>query len=270
VNDDRHCLNCDSVLVGPYCADCGQKEVDPDKGLLEVVLDLVGEAFEADGRLHRTVGPFLLRPGLLTAEWTAGRRARYTSPPRIFIFALFVGFVGLAIAADRSVAAIPDLPITNETEAVEVGSKEGGGLHLVIDNSDGDLEGTQRQLAEAVVGEVVEQGPKLVVALVPALALWLKVVLWRRRALTHVVFSLLLHARMLLLGGVAVVLPGEVPRLVVFALLQVYLLLGLRRAYELSWKATLWRYGLVAAAYTATWVVGLIVLAVWAAYRELG
>ena len=265
----RTCLNCHAILVGRFCSDCGQKDVDPDKGLFEVVFDLVSEAFEADGRLHRTILPFFFRPGRLTADWLAGRRARYTSPARIFVFALFVGFVGLSLAAQREVATVPDDPVEHEGDRFLISPDGGGSVEMSFDLGDDSFDGTQREVAEKVIGEIVEQGPKLVFALVPILALLLKVVLWRTNALTHVVFSLLLHSRMLVLGGVAVALPWQWPRGLVFLALQVYLVVGMRHAYSLSWRQTAWRVGLVAPAYFGAWVAGLVLLALWATYVHL-
>ena len=269
-DEPRTCLNCSAILVGRFCADCGQKEVDPDKGLLEVVLELVGEAFEADGRLHRTVIPFFFQPGRLTAEWMAGRRVAYTSPPRVFVFALFVGFLGLSFATARELSSIPDEPVAREGDRMVVTPDGGGRLNMEFDIRDATFDGTQRELATEIVEEVVEQGPKLVVALVPLLALALKLVLRSHTTLSHLVFSLLLHARMHVLGAIAMMLPWDAPQQLVGLAVQVYLGLGMKRAYDLTWKQAIWRYLVVAALYLTCWILGMSALAVWSAWTLFG
>ncbi len=260
-----HCLNCEAELGGPFCARCGQRHQEPDRGLFEVVADLVSEAFEADGRLHRTAVPFFLRPGELTAEWMSGKRARFTAPPRIFIFALFVGFVGVSVAADRRVAATSTAAIEQTEEGVVKVGGDGASLSIDFDGFDATEFPTEREVIKAMADVMVDDGPKLVVALVPLLALLLKLVLWPHLALSHLVFSLNLHSRLLILGGLALLLPVAWPQVVVVAAMQVYLVVGLRRAYALEWRGAAWRYLVVALSYAAAWFLGVAALAVWAA-----
>jgi hypothetical protein len=67
---------------------------------------LVGEAIEEQlslsGALPRTLGNLLARPGFLTAEYAAGRIARYVSPFRLYLLASLIFFLTLAWTADVS------------------------------------------------------------------------------------------------------------------------------------------------------------------------
>lgn len=269
------CLNCGTGLEGEYCHRCGQRDLDLDRSLHEVLGEMAGEAFEADGRLLATLKPFFLAPGELVHDWIEGRRARYTSPARIFVFALFVGFVGVSVAADHSVARVSDdaLPEAVDGE-VHVGSDDDvGTLDIRLGGDDSDLRrefGSQRKLAEALVGGMVDEGPKVVFALVPALALYLQLLLWRERFLTHLVFSLHQHSRLLILGGLALLLPFDGPLGIVLLIGQVYAVLGLRRAYGLSWRGALWRYAVLLLVYVASAMAGLMALAIYAATLSLG
>lgn len=269
----ERCLNCDAELSGPFCAACGQKKVDVDKGLVQVVLDLLSETFEADGRLHRTAPSFFLRPGQLTAEWAAGRRARFTSPVRIFVFALFVGFVGLNIAAMRSAGSARDvllLPETTDDGGVRIKPADGGSnFEIHIDNTTDlaalGLPRTERAFARAVASTMLDFGPTMIVLLVPVLAGLLKVVLWRELAVKHLVFSLNLHSRFLILGGLLLGIGGVWPAAMLALVMQMYLVLGVARAYQLSWKQTAWRYLAVALAYGSIAMLGVLTLAIGSA-----
>lgn len=111
------CLNCGARLAGPYCSDCGQKD-DPHRPTFG---HFVAETFEslthADSRLWRTLWTLLLRPGLLTAEYFAGRRERYLPPVRLYIVFSVTYFLLLALFPG-STGSQQAKPEENETPAV--------------------------------------------------------------------------------------------------------------------------------------------------------
>jgi hypothetical protein len=86
------CANCGQLLSGRYCAQCGQKELRPDDLTVRrfFVDTVVHELTNVDGKIWRTLRALLFRPGLLTAEYSAGRRQPYINPLRIYIVAVIV------------------------------------------------------------------------------------------------------------------------------------------------------------------------------------
>jgi hypothetical protein len=96
----RRCLDCGSPLDGPYCAGCGQRDVDRLVPLGELVGDLLDELAGLQTRLVRTLRMLVLRPGVLTGEYVEGRRVRYVPPPRLYLI-LALGFFLLVRAAAR-------------------------------------------------------------------------------------------------------------------------------------------------------------------------
>ena len=91
----RRCENCGAPLYGEHCFACGQ----PTKGLVRQFSSIVGDFFDTifniDSRVLRTIGPLLLRPGYLSLEYFAGRRVRYVTPMRLFLFLSLVGFLAI-------------------------------------------------------------------------------------------------------------------------------------------------------------------------------
>jgi len=87
------CANCGAPLSGEYCGHCGQRH-EPH---VHTVAHFAAEAFEsvthADSRLWRTLAYLLARPGLLTREFFAGRRAGYLPPFRLYIVISVVFFL---------------------------------------------------------------------------------------------------------------------------------------------------------------------------------
>src|SRR5512136_606847 len=94
------CLNCGSTQVDAFCARCGQRNVDVRIPARDLALDAVEDGLSLDSRVARTVVPFLFRPGFLTVEWTGGRRARFSSPLRLYLLTSFVFFLATGLAGD--------------------------------------------------------------------------------------------------------------------------------------------------------------------------
>lgn len=85
------CRNCGEVLHGAYCSACGQAERDGHAPTIgHFVHDLIHEFAHVDGKIFRTFGALLFEPGRLTAEYRAGRVARWIRPVRIFLVAVFL------------------------------------------------------------------------------------------------------------------------------------------------------------------------------------
>lgn len=87
------CLNCGAVLRGQYCGNCGQRARSRLISLWELIRDAFGDLFEFDSRLWRTLIPLLVRPGQLTRDYLAGRRARYMPPFRMYLVLSLIFFV---------------------------------------------------------------------------------------------------------------------------------------------------------------------------------
>jgi len=94
------CLNCAAVLTGPFCSECGQRDIPPYPSARELAVDAISEFSGWDGRLANTFSALVRRPGLLTLEFLEGRRVRYISPLRLYLSASLVYFL-LAAAAPQ-------------------------------------------------------------------------------------------------------------------------------------------------------------------------
>ncbi len=99
----RTCPNCTQALHADdaYCSRCGQAVIGKEdlRGFLDQFL---GDYFTYDSKLIRSLVPLLVRPGFLTTEYMAGRRARYIPPLRMFIFLSVVFFLVFGWTVPRS------------------------------------------------------------------------------------------------------------------------------------------------------------------------
>jgi len=92
---ERRCENCGAALLGEHCYECGQ----PTKGLVRHFSSIMGDFFDSvlniDSRVLRTLWPLLARPGYLSLEYFAGRRVRYVTPMRLYLFLSVIMFFAI-------------------------------------------------------------------------------------------------------------------------------------------------------------------------------
>lgn len=91
-----HCLDCGETMHGEFCSRCGQRERPAVAPLRALAEEVASDYLTLDNRLFRTLR-LLLRPGLLTNEYLAGRRTRYVPPFRLYLGISVVHFVVLAL-----------------------------------------------------------------------------------------------------------------------------------------------------------------------------
>jgi hypothetical protein len=87
------CPNCLAPLQGPFCYDCGQSKKGLIRHFSSIVGDFVDSVLNFDTRTWRTVPALYFRPGYLSNEYFAGRRVRYVTPLRLYVFLSVVAFL---------------------------------------------------------------------------------------------------------------------------------------------------------------------------------
>jgi hypothetical protein len=123
-----YCANCQAPLSGRYCSACGQRADSATHTLSHFIGEAAEVVTHADSRLWRTVWPLLARPGFLTREYFAGRRARYLQPFRLYLIMSVLFFVLTAVlsggtrSADRPAERIDPKDCSDVTTNLHVGS----------------------------------------------------------------------------------------------------------------------------------------------------
>lgn len=235
------CLNCGAPLHGPYCAQCGQKDEREIPSVGKMIGDLVGDVFELDSRIWRTVRRLVVRPGSLTVEYLAGRRARYLPPLRLF---MATGIIMLLVYSLSG----------NSLLQIEDGGDGPGEEDAAVESVEGESEFAERfframvarasQDPEGIREAFGENLPRMMFLFLP-LAAGMLMLLYLgsgRRYVEHLVFSLHAHAFVFLELSVARTLRtgivgedsgiGEAVALGAFLWTLVYFFLALRRVYE--------------------------------------
>lgn len=121
------CRNDGTELTGDYCHTCGQSADEPRRAVMGLVQDFFVDTLAIDGKLFRTVGLLLWKPGALARRYLDGKRVRYSPPFRLylfttvfFFFAVFAQFQLPAPGAEEASADIAkSLGDLSEEEAAE-------------------------------------------------------------------------------------------------------------------------------------------------------
>ncbi len=101
----QRCENCGNPVSQSYCGACGQRLEPPVHSLPHFSRVAIEDLTHADSRLWRTLAALLFKPGFLTAEFLAGRRARYLPPIRLYLV-LSLAFFLFAAATQPQLAGL--------------------------------------------------------------------------------------------------------------------------------------------------------------------
>jgi hypothetical protein len=268
------CRNCNATLEGEYCSQCGQREGRTDVHLSDVAGELADDFVHLDSRIWRTLKALLFHPGLLTAEFMAGRKARYIPAFRLYLIVSFVLFLVLSLESatgglNASISIDGELPTTSSSASVQ---DEKITIGLANEDSVQWLKDLNQRLEENVerialdpsdfVATLIEYLPQTMFVLLPVFALFIKLcyLFSPFHYLQHLVFSLHYHSFiyfLLLIGSLGeLVVSMEIGGLL-FVLLILYLPLALRRTYGSSWPGAIGKAVFVFAADSVLLVIGL-------------
>lgn len=93
-----HCENCGTKLDGPFCHRCGQHDFEFHRSFWHVFLEALENFFHFDAKFFRNIVTLLFRPGQLTKDFNAGKRASQMPPFRLYLFVsvlfFFLNFLG--------------------------------------------------------------------------------------------------------------------------------------------------------------------------------
>lgn len=102
------CLNCGADLPGAFCPDCGQRDQPLQQPAGVFIREAISEYFGIDGRLWRSIGLLLFRPGALTVAYLEGRRQQYLRPLRLYLTATLAFFFTVSVLSAPGITAGSD------------------------------------------------------------------------------------------------------------------------------------------------------------------
>ena len=104
------CTNCAHAFVpdepDEFCPRCGQQNHPPVIGFGHMMEEFLEGVFHFDGKVFRTAGLLLFKPGELTRRYLAGQRMPYVPPLRLYVFLSFVYFLLLSVNTGYEVSTV--------------------------------------------------------------------------------------------------------------------------------------------------------------------
>jgi hypothetical protein len=215
----ERCLNCGAAMVGPFCAQCGQRDIPPYPSVRELVTDAFWELSGWDGRFAASVRALVRAPGQLTLDFLEGRRARYISPLRLYLLASLLYF--LVSAAAPQVSSREGIIVSGSLADVRTNGQTGGKAARRVGEAaqaarEGTITAQQRDSALAAMKNapailqpilhravsdpkgfqrsLIQTMPRVLFGLVPVFAAIMTLFYRRRRYPEHLYFGLHLHA----------------------------------------------------------------------------
>ena len=180
--------------------------MDLERPWWELARQTLVELFDMDGRMFTTIRTLMLRPGVLTREYLAGRRLTFTPPVRLYLVVSLLFFLVLPLITPESRSQGPAV--------------------------------TEPMMAENY--------SRMMFVLLPVFALLVKLFYFKRFYIQHLVFSMHLFAAMFVVFGVMLSMEGlsdqylfwVVAQVAVFGYMVWYCLTALKVAYGQSWGKT--------------------------------
>lgn len=298
------CKNCGAALAGRYCSACGQQADVGIPSLGSLLGGALGDLYNFDSRLWRSLLALARRPGLLTNLYLAGQRESFTPPFRMYVVTSVVFFVLFSLLRPASsppapVAVVGGDAATPAAAEPAAAAAEGTVTSLGITVDDDDLEcsfdarvGPALRERLAAACERVEANtpesfgrafadnvPVMMLVFIPIAAAIMKLLylLSNRKYVEHVLFFAHVHTFFFLLATIAALLAAStrlpfVPDWAAPVLLSaaglyffVYLYAAMRRVYGQSHARTAAKYVALGGSYLLALSVTLMVTVIMTA-----
>jgi len=241
----RLCPTCKHPAPDKFCSACGEQIlIRPDYSFRGFLFETINVFTSLESNIFRSFSLLVKKPGLLSVEYFKGRRKLYLKPLQLFIFCNVIFFVVQAFTGFNALRTplwvhLNRLPHSALARQMVVAALTNSGL-------------TYKQYELRFNGAIETQAKTLVFLMIPMLALALKLIYLRKKEyfVKHLVFSTHFYSfYLLMVAGVYLLVRLSINifrasseyfndvgmTAIVLSCSFVYLILGVRRAYESSW-----------------------------------
>jgi len=241
----RLCPTCKHPAPDRFCSACGERIlVRPDYSFRGFLLETLNVFTNLESNIFRSFSLLVTKPGLLTVEYFKGRRKLYLKPLQLFIFCNVIFFLVQAFTGTNSLRTPLRVHLTLLPHSALA--------RRMVDGAIANTGVSKAQYAARFDAAIETQAKTLVFLMIPLFALGLRLIYLRNKEyfVKHLVFSTHFYSfYLLLLAGIylLMMLIARVFRVsndyfndfsmttLVLSCVFVYLLFGLRCAYESSW-----------------------------------
>lgn len=274
-DQEPNCLNCGTVLTGPYCSECGQKRLPRRQTLGELAINFVSSFWSFESKFLRTGKYLLFRPGQLPVEYNSGKRERHYHPARLYVFISFVFFLlisvlpdsgkGLVVSSDRDSSdfKMEDFDTVigkyqtpgqydSAQQALPADQRDGLWMRLIRKREiqiNQQYKGKGHEFGDAFTANYTANIPKIFFLLLPLFALILKFLYIRKDFLysEHLVFSIYYYNFFFLAGSIFMFIElipyVKFLNVAIIVWIVLYMLLAMKRVYQQGWWKTVAKFG---------------------------
>lgn len=290
------CPNCSAPLFGQFCSECGQNQKGSDRYFWTLVNEAFEGLFSFNSKAWKTVLYMLFRPGLLTQEHFANRRARYISPLRLYIItsiALFLALsvitffkptLGVQFSTTEQKTGIEQQTENNAEGTAQTNTKISLGLSkifvslpFVSEDRQAEINAAlQQKLDDAIqvgkdrpkliVNKIIDSSPGVILLLLPLFALVLKLFYLKsdRFYSQHLVLALHNHSflftALIFVTALPLISSGQVAHWLgklAWVWIALYMPFSLKRSFKQGWPITLTKSIVLFFIYTLLFVLAL-------------
>ncbi|WP_242927901.1 DUF3667 domain-containing protein [Pontibacter vulgaris] len=323
---DKTCLNCGTTVADKFCPNCGQENLELHENFLHLLMHSVGHYFHFESKFFNSIVPLLTKPGYLTKEYFAGKRASHLNPISMYISISIVFFFLFTANSNSNKKDILKEKATEENtiskaDAEEakaiisnvVSEKAGNHTYTLINKARETTDSANNQNKEFAskpattkadkagntftlidktslpqslkdkvknlmeddtsqqlfMNKLTSHLPKMMFILLPLFALILKLVNFRSKKfyVEHLIYSIHVHSFLFLFGSILIILGWILPFLddwiMLFGLIVIiwYIYRSMRNTYKGSRWLTVYKFFMLAVAYTFLMLLsGLVVI----------
>jgi hypothetical protein len=269
------CRNCGAALLEAYCGRCGQKH-DPT---IHRLRHFSAEAFEsithADSRLWRTLRLLLFRPGALTCEFFAGRRASYLPPVRLYLVVSLLFFLLAGWSAVESQFVRFDAPSSEPTQWCNRFEYRGPRPEVILPRLRARCLRIMNDGGRQLNVVFLQNFPRALFVMLPLMAFVMLLLYWRPRRyyVEHLLLLLHNHTALFVMASLAAPLQWigsaaawvNALMAIIFFYVAWYLFRSMRVYYGQSIRRTASKYLVLGTAYALVGTLALILTAIYSA-----
>ena len=274
------CKNCNSELVGLYCSECGQKNIESFT-FSKLVKDFFDNILSLDSRLFQTLKYLIIRPGYLTAEYWSGKRKKFLPPFRLYLVLSVIYFLFTPMLKNGHYLSSKEMPLSQKERALihinEFPERVQGLIWFEftpdeIQNSTiikyfhtGILIAEKRDMT--IEGIMYSNLPTAMFILMPFMAVIFLQILYRKKKLLyshHLITILHLHAFIFLMFTLSNIFIAFIPNywtafsLFFSTIFIIYIYLLMKNIYMNSWIKTLGKFILLMITYSLTLLLTVV------------
>ncbi|MBK7114960.1 MAG: DUF3667 domain-containing protein [Proteobacteria bacterium] len=267
-----HCGNCAAPLTGPFCAQCGQSAHESARSMHALFHDGWHSLTHLDGRLWRTLGLLLWKPGEVSRQFIANRRASFLPPFRLYLVLSLLFFGLFSTTRNEDIMLVQFTVSERETVCQDLKVRPQWLAERMRATCRKALADEGASLRDAFVASL----PRAMFLFLPLIAAGMLLLYWRPRRwyVEHLVFFLHNHSAAFLVGSAVALVQlaarawpalSAVASFTVagmFCWLAVYLFLAMRRFYGQGRRRTFAKLLVISLFYAMSMVlmVGLTAL----------